>query len=231
MADRSTDRSVTLITKEQNRSGLPFDKSSMVQQITSGNLMIRMSEDVAANDGRLDSPEIYAKFRFEEHEDIVPEALQQLLGHMTISRVPTEQLQEIAKLADEERAVSQYVLKWLCVGVYHNHKPDKIPVAFMPLVISALQNGGYQIVDDKAHFRYSDEQVRDVACLIHLHFGLSINGPEMWGAIGAALGKSPDSIRKKLLDAGKGIQKESRKKKLEKQNVRGARSAKRPPKT
>jgi hypothetical protein len=220
-----------LIEKEQNRLGLPFDRTCMVQMITAENLVIKMSDDVAANDDRLDSAEKYAKFRFREHEDIVPEALQQILGPMTISRLGAEQLNEIAKLANEERAVSQYILKWLCLGVYHNHKPAEIPDAFVPLVISALQNGGFQAVDDKAHYRFSDEQLREVACLIHLHFGLSINSHEMWDAIGGAVGKSPDVVRKKLQDAGKGIHKASRKKKLEKQTTRGAKNAKRPPKT
>ena len=165
------------------------------------------------------SPEDYARYKLPSTIVPVPEPLREIVGGWSLNLLSDEKWSQVAKLAEADAQVWEYVRMWITSGLVGSPMPDSLPNALLPVLRLELR-GERKGRSKRPTAGYPDEVLRDVADQIRMRFGCGPFSKESLDALIAVTELSAETLIDKLKDAGKGTGKKSYRKKLTKRDKR-----------
>lgn len=140
---------------------------------------------------------------------IMPEPLRALLKGFPLALLDNNKWQAVLELIEGDGEVWLYVKEWFVNGMPGDPAPDTVPTVLLPWVRRVCGGELPARRSKKPALGIPDEVLSDVANQIHRRFGCGPRSADCIGALSGATGLAEDTIRKSLIDAGKGTSKAS----------------------
>lgn len=163
------------------------------------------------------SPQKYANYKLCAKIEIKPEPLREVLRGFPLCLLDDAKMARVAKLAEEDREVWNYIKKWFLDGMTGDPKPHSVPRELTEVVRQMAGDNKPKSRSKPPYVGISDEVIHDAATQLYKRYGYAPYSELCLEVLHKATGLSADTIREKLTDAGKGTAKKSyRKKKTKK---------------
>lgn len=140
---------------------------------------------------------------------IKPEPLRAMLKGFPLALLNDEKWQAVLELIEGDGEVWLYVKEWFVNGMPGDPAPDTVPPVLVPWVRRVCGGETPAHRSKKPALGIPDEVLSDVANQIHNRFGCGPRSADCISALSAATKLAEDTIRKSLIDAGKGTSKAS----------------------